>query len=89
MPGRGGHRRVVRTSMVDAARDGSPQLPAPARGPEPEAADPTEAPRPTVGRADSALPVVPARAAEDSDAAWGDGPDSNDQRLREDVPPHW
>ncbi|NLI18470.1 MAG: hypothetical protein GX427_06610 [Actinomycetales bacterium] len=33
--------------------------------------------------------VVPTRAAEDTDIAWGDAPDSNDRRLREDVPPHW
>ncbi len=34
-------------------------------------------------------PVVPRRAAGDTDAAWGDGPDDNDRRLRENVPPHW
>ncbi len=33
--------------------------------------------------------VLPDRAREDSDQAWGDGRDSNDRRLREDVPPHW
>ncbi len=32
---------------------------------------------------------LPDRAAEDRDEAWGDAPDSNDQRLEEDVPPHW
>jgi len=30
-----------------------------------------------------------ARVFEDTDAAWGDRSDSNDQRLREDKPPHW
>ena len=36
------------------------------------------------------LNTVPvARVFEDTDAAWGDGNDSNDQRLREDKPPHW
>ena len=29
------------------------------------------------------------RAFEDTDAAWGDRGDSNDQRLRQDKPPHW
>ena len=29
------------------------------------------------------------RAFEDTDAAWGDSSDSNDQRLRQDKPPHW
>jgi len=28
-------------------------------------------------------------AFEDTDAAWGDAPGSNDSRLREDKPPHW
>jgi len=30
-----------------------------------------------------------ARVFEDTGAAWGDRSDSNDQRLREDKPPHW
>lgn len=34
-------------------------------------------------------PVIPNRSADDSDLGWGDGPDSNDDRLRRDVPPHW
>lgn len=29
------------------------------------------------------------RVFEDTDQAWGDTPSSNDQRLREDKPPHW
>jgi hypothetical protein len=29
------------------------------------------------------------RASEDTDRAWGDGVDSNDDRLRRDLPPHW
>jgi hypothetical protein len=29
------------------------------------------------------------RAFEDTHSAWGDPVDSNDQRLREDKPPHW
>lgn len=37
------------------------------------------------------LPLFDAadRAFEDTDAAWGEGSDSNDQRLRQDKPPHW
>ncbi|MEA9986359.1 MULTISPECIES: hypothetical protein [Subtercola] len=34
-------------------------------------------------------PGHPARAAEDTDRAWGDGSDENDQRLTADKPPHW
>ena len=29
------------------------------------------------------------RAFEDTDAAWGDRTENNDDRLRGDVPPHW
>ena len=29
------------------------------------------------------------RSFEDTDAAWGERTDSNDQRLRQDKPPHW
>lgn len=32
---------------------------------------------------------APQRAAEDTDVAWNGGTDSNDERLRQDVPPHW
>jgi hypothetical protein len=37
------------------------------------------------------LPLFDAadRAFEDTDAAWGDSSDSNDQRLKQDKPPHW
>lgn len=51
------------------------------RVPGAEGADPT--PQGRVGQ--DASP----RASGDTDAAWGDRPDSNDARLREDVPPHW
>lgn len=34
-------------------------------------------------------PLVPDRSADDSDTGWGDGYDSNDERLLRDVPPHW
>jgi hypothetical protein len=40
-------------------------------------------------RAPDDAPVIPERSADDSDLGWGDGPDSNDDRLRRDVPPHW
>jgi len=34
---------------------------------------------------------APVRAKEDTDDAWGGRPagDSNDERLKRDVPPHW
>lgn len=34
-------------------------------------------------------PLFEGVAREDTAAAWGDPDDSNDQRLREDKPPHW
>lgn len=34
-------------------------------------------------------PLLPGRSADDSDAGWHEGSDSNDDRLRQDVPPHW
>ena len=51
-----------------------------------EPAAPQPAPRRTV--IDDA-PLIPDRSADDSDTGWGDGSDSNDDRLRRDVPPHW
>ena len=40
---------------------------------------------------DRAQPLfeVDDRAFEDTDMAWGETPDSNDQRLKQDKPPHW
>lgn len=32
---------------------------------------------------------APVRAGEDTPQAWGDRSDSNDDRLKLDVPPHW
>ena len=35
-------------------------------------------------------PVIATRSADDSDVGWGDRePGSNDDRLRQDKPPHW
>jgi len=34
-------------------------------------------------------PLIPERSADDSDAGWHESSDSNDDRLRRDVPPHW
>nr|WP_195969340.1 hypothetical protein [Cellulomonas hominis] len=48
--------------------------------------EPTDRPRRPVDDA----PVIPSRSADDSDTGWGDErADSNDDRLRRDVPPHW
>jgi hypothetical protein len=34
-------------------------------------------------------PELPTRATEDTDQAWGDRTESNDENLKRDVPPHW
>ncbi len=34
-------------------------------------------------------PIVPRRAPSDDDREWGDGTDSNDERLLSERPPHW
>ncbi|TDE94100.1 hypothetical protein EXU48_11680 [Occultella glacieicola] len=45
---------------------------------------------PRTGTAGRAEPTIPNRAWEDEDRAWGEGSsDSDDERLRRDVPPHW
>jgi hypothetical protein len=33
--------------------------------------------------------VVPMRADDDNARVWGDADDSNDERLKRDVPPHY
>jgi hypothetical protein len=42
-----------------------------------------------VDLADDDLVVLPEQTADDTDRGWGDRPDSNDERLLEDRPPHW
>jgi hypothetical protein len=39
-----------------------------------------------LGRSES---VLPDRASEDTDEAWGDYPERDDDRLYRDRPPHW
>jgi hypothetical protein len=34
-------------------------------------------------------PVLPEQSPEDTDAAWGEYPESRDDRLYRDRPPHW
>ncbi len=53
-----------------------------------EPREPAQRPAPRRPVIDDA-PLIPDRSADDSDTGWGDGSDSNDDRLRRDVPPHW
>jgi len=34
-------------------------------------------------------PVLPEQSREDTDIAWGELPESDDDRLYRDRPPHW
>ncbi len=34
-------------------------------------------------------PIVPGVSPSDDPRGWGETPDSNDQRLRDSIPPHW
>jgi hypothetical protein len=34
-------------------------------------------------------PVLPEQSREDTDAAWGEYPPTDDDRLHRDRPPHW
>jgi hypothetical protein len=64
--------------------DPRPQpAPAPAdgSGQASESVSPTQQPSTPRGR--------PEQAREDTDAAWGEYPDSGDERLDRDRPPHW
>lgn len=47
--------------------------------------DPERAPAQAAARE----PVPPEQSREDTDAGWGEYPDSDDDRLYRDRPPHW
>lgn len=38
---------------------------------------------------DEDLVILPDTTTDDTDAGWGELPSQNDDRLREDRPPHW
>lgn len=58
--------------------------PGPAEPPGPAAPAPGPAPLSSARE-----PLLPERSGEDTDAAWGDYPESADDRLHRDRPPHW
>ena len=89
-----GERRPSARPRSEPIAESAPdtvEMPVPAVDPAEAPAEPdarmTSAPRPQP-RLDGA-PLIPERSRDDSDAGWNDGPDSNDERLRRDVPPHW
>lgn len=48
--------------------------------PAPRGSDPADAP---------AAPILPDRASEDRDEAWGDRSGDDDERILRERPPHW
>ncbi len=80
--------------MSEDAQSGGVPSSSAAAGPSAGSDDATSSDAPPAAqvrrrRATDDAPVIPERSADDSDLGWGDGPDSNDDRLRRDVPPHW
>jgi hypothetical protein len=65
--------------------------------PEPPAPDQPAPKHPAPGRPASAgraahddRPVLPEQSPDDTDAGWGERPEpDDDERLRQDRPPHW
>jgi hypothetical protein len=76
----------------------APVEPAPAQSdpdpdpdPDPECASAAPAAQPAAaarGPLDG-RPVLPEQSPEDTDAAWGEYPESRDDHLYRDRPPHW
>jgi hypothetical protein len=64
----------------------------PAQAAAPDPAEPAEsdpaAPVPVIG-SPAREPLLPEQSGEDTDAAWGDYPESAADRLHRDRPPHW
>ncbi|HEX3713260.1 MAG TPA: hypothetical protein VHV09_10735 [Trebonia sp.] len=61
--------------------------PAPAEPGVPGVPAESAAPVPEAGHTGGA--VLPEQSREDTDAAWGEYPESADDRLYRDRPPHW
>jgi hypothetical protein len=66
----------------------------PDAAPEPAAAAPDTPVAPTAAApgaygASAREPVLPEQSPEDTDAAWGEYPPRDDDRLSRDRPPHW
>jgi hypothetical protein len=72
--------------MTSPAADPEPP-PAPDPG-APEPAAPV-APAPGAPAAPAGDPAPPEQSREDTDAAWGEYPERDDDRLYRDRPPHW
>jgi hypothetical protein len=79
-----------RAADIDAAP--APTEPAPAQSdPDPGCAPAAPAAQPAPGARGplDGGSVLPEQSPEDTDAAWGEYPDSRDDHLYRDRPPHW
>lgn len=87
MARRGGHRRVVSPpTRLGQSAEGDLTPDEPAFRPSAR----TETPAPRREQRPESAPVLPDRASEDTDAAWGELPTgSDDARYLRDKPPHW
>ena len=61
------------------------ERPGPTAAPVPVPATPA----PAAPAASDGDPAMPEQSREDTDAAWGDYPESTADRLYRDRPPHW
>ncbi len=73
--------------MVSPDAAPGPAAPGP-DGPAPNPPAPAAA-SPAAGGASAREPVLPEQSPEDTDAAWGEYPSRDDDRLYRDRPPHW
>jgi hypothetical protein len=69
------------------AKPGPTTVPVPA-APAPVSDVPAQS-APAARVASAGDPVLPEQSREDTDAAWGEYPESADDRLYRDRPPHW
>ena len=78
----------MKSPAAEPERTAEPVQPEPSLSPAPasdEPAAPATAARVVVARE----PLLPGQSREDTDAAWGDYPESASDRLFRDRPPHW
>jgi hypothetical protein len=72
--------------MTSPAADPEPP---PAPGPAAPGPAAPVAPAPGAPAAPAGDPAPPEQSHEDTDAAWGEYPERDDDRLYRDRPPHW
>jgi hypothetical protein len=86
-------RGTMTSPAVEPERTTEPVQPEPSRSPAAAPADPAalaaEVPAAAASAVAAREPLLPGQSREDTDAAWGDYPESAADRLYRDRPPHW